>query len=1145
MNKKFSTFLASILLAGALVGTADAKLTALTADQAPAIGSSYVLGTAFDASKVTNGLSVSDATITVTAAATELITVGTEWKLESTTVDGFDNAFYLKTPNGKYLHIKNDNSSELVDEKDNATAFIYDETKDVVATADAAVNELAVSSAAIVVVAPATDVTTSPRYKFATLTAEVAGRTLISNPTDGNYYYVASAKADGTAVEKYMKYEANGITNAANADDSDAFLWKITKGAINGKVTYTFTSKANPEYSKTYLTNVAYDKGFNLYTDMECTKPLKNDFTEGSSAADLCILGVYLTPEQKKKESELNAILGNGFELTIDTEKDADETIEGISAFEGALVATDANTDGTRFQLKNGKKYIVLDTEAKWGAANVGVNKRGYKFDLMDKGDIDAAKQYAWFEFITNAGTVNKKQVNEVRVYASKDATDAIGSLYIITMDGKNYLTTSKAIATGESWPYLYLGSDNIVKVKDLVGKFWTIKYADTRANAKKDEVPYKEEYKYKGILVAQVGHGAAITAANQADYVPASTVYDLAPEAQWGVTAANVNDNKVTLTNRESGETITEVQFRKVGDNYIMYAASAAANITQDLVTLEAVEASETDGYAVYTENELKNNNFYLGQYHAIDGNNHAYYVENHAGSHQIGMTAIKEDADKWNLHLATRPVKVDGVEKQVIDTVFVYTNLIKLKADGSVDSKKTKTRLAILPYAFQKVGNKEFVDFKGGNNYDYYYCDPDNKEEANNATRFALKMKADGSYNFVEIQNGETEEDKKLDAKDEDNLNNTKVRVANSLNKGSLKTMGLYAEDDNSLMVIEKAESPEYHKITNNAWGDTIQLARANNLDQVIYEQYEAAASELLKDQVSFLNIENVNDPKFDGLNGAIFADTAYINRDENTCWQYLLALRPSFGYHSEKCEIPGHPAIASSDVDTVYGDFLVNLIDTANLYAIDHLHKNPYLIEDKTGEQRAKLSFVSGFHTNDTLYIVRASGDTVKLGMDTPDFNVAKFAFRYVDQDAKSFKIQTQFKEFVQNAASEEEIAERYEDTPSMISNEGYLAWENGVLAVMPGIEQGDVFTISEGVKKAPTANDEIAVSEVSVVAVDGAVIVKGAVGKTVAISNILGKTIANTVIASDNETISVPAGIAVVAVDGEEAVKVVVK
>ena len=43
----------------------------------------------------------------------------------------------------------------------------------------------------------------------------------------------------------------------------------------------------------------------------------------------------------------------------------------------------------------------------------------------------------------------------------------------------------------------------------------------------------------------------------------------------------------------------------------------------------------------------------------------------------------------------------------------------------------------------------------------------------------------------------------------------------------------------------------------------------------------------------------------------------------------------------------------------------------------------------------------------------------------------------------------------------------------------------------------------------------------------------------------VTNILGKVIANTVLTSDNQTINVPAGIVVVAVEGEEAAKAVVK
>ena len=74
---------------------------------------------------------------------------------------------------------------------------------------------------------------------------------------------------------------------------------------------------------------------------------------------------------------------------------------------------------------------------------------------------------------------------------------------------------------------------------------------------------------------------------------------------------------------------------------------------------------------------------------------------------------------------------------------------------------------------------------------------------------------------------------------------------------------------------------------------------------------------------------------------------------------------------------------------------------------------------------------------------------------------------------------------------------------------------------------------------------TDNESISASEVSVVATNGAVIIKGAEGKTVAISNVLGQTIANTVITSSEATISVPAGIVFVAVEGESAVKAIIK
>ena len=76
------------------------------------------------------------------------------------------------------------------------------------------------------------------------------------------------------------------------------------------------------------------------------------------------------------------------------------------------------------------------------------------------------------------------------------------------------------------------------------------------------------------------------------------------------------------------------------------------------------------------------------------------------------------------------------------------------------------------------------------------------------------------------------------------------------------------------------------------------------------------------------------------------------------------------------------------------------------------------------------------------------------------------------------------------------------------------------------------------------EAPTANETIAAGNVVVAGTNGAVVVKGAEGKNVIVSTILGKVVANEVVSSDNAQIATPAGIVVVSVDGE-SFKVVVK
>ena len=95
--------------------------------------------------------------------------------------------------------------------------------------------------------------------------------------------------------------------------------------------------------------------------------------------------------------------------------------------------------------------------------------------------------------------------------------------------------------------------------------------------------------------------------------------------------------------------------------------------------------------------------------------------------------------------------------------------------------------------------------------------------------------------------------------------------------------------------------------------------------------------------------------------------------------------------------------------------------------------------------------------------------------------------------------------------------------------------YLSNSNGKLGFTGS--KASALVVSVETMEAPTSNESVSASEVAVVAQDGAVVVKNAAGKNVVVSTILGQVVANEVLTSDNATINVPAGIVVVAVEGE--------
>lgn len=102
---------------------------------------------------------------------------------------------------------------------------------------------------------------------------------------------------------------------------------------------------------------------------------------------------------------------------------------------------------------------------------------------------------------------------------------------------------------------------------------------------------------------------------------------------------------------------------------------------------------------------------------------------------------------------------------------------------------------------------------------------------------------------------------------------------------------------------------------------------------------------------------------------------------------------------------------------------------------------------------------------------------------------------------------------------------------------------LALINGV--VVASADKTALPILVKAATELPVGNENINATEVKVVAGDGNVVIFNAAGKKVVVNNILGQVVANAVLSSDQVTLTVPKGIVVVAVEGENAVKAIVK
>ena len=269
-------------------------------------------------------------------------------------------------------------------------------------------------------------------------------------------------------------------------------------------------------------------------------------------------------------------------------------------------------------------------------------------------------------------------------------------------------------------------------------------------------------------------------------------------------------------------------------------------------------------------------------------------------------------------------------------------------------------------------------------------------------------------------------------------------------------------------------------------------------------------------------------------------------------------------------------------------VYGKYLINFSDFAAACTED---VNPYLFNTTAASNSSytRVGFMPGIHVGDDLYILTGAyadytaEEIAEEGVNEflTDYAAAypgyiydltgdehknvTWSFRYItpddaadveeEGDANSFLIESNVYGSADNG-----YQTVYGDATRAIAPTDSAAWlkmHNGCLVLTDAAAEfssaktgGDGALVFNAYQKTDaedmvTSTEDIEIEGVTVIAGDGTVTIKGASGKSVMIANILGKVVASTTLTSDSQTISVPAGIVVVAVEGEDAVKTVVK
>ena len=711
---------------------------------------------------------------------------------------------------------------------------------------------------------------------------------------------------------------------------------------------------------------------------------------------------------------------------------------------------------------------------------------------------------------------------------------------WVVTAGGVDYIkgavngTLHTCIEFDHSYPYLTRTTlDQAVYTIQLVT----------------DKAPDLTTHRANGVNVVADMSGHVVY-----DEKEASQNFAHMPATQWVVEYTGCEEDpvaRVKVVNREYSNVAFEGQLYKADDNVFIINHNYDNTLghhnskfaCSDTLKFTKVDPVNTLGY-LNPGDKVIENTFKLKQF--FDYGTDPYYLN---AVKQGKDTLLRAQAEGSNFELVPVKVNWDAAAYESTNIPYGYTS----EAAGATQLYKSVYMLKVKD-ADMINNDRVFV----GINKNGKYCVADTLDRNANYTLAYFTLKENNHWtadneegHYYALVRTEYPSAYPVDKDDvyTDDVNKFagwKYVFDDALDKLAIEQGQLDAKVENlcqdrtESFILEADTMPYYRRVVGLK---TEKFYSTNNENRTLGES--------VIDGVTYMNIFSaVEEPE---RNNEFFIDTAHVN--VSSMPTYLLALDVEAKKTAE-CNHEDHPAIGDhyQVIDYLQGRYMVDASVDSVIPAYLKNSVKPF------ENVYTRYAFVNAIHYQDTLYIMDAADATIKYDRDLYDGkNVAKkvvlkekaydgasIAFRLKDQsDDENFYIETKGKQYGYAANGNTWVKEQNHNIVSTGRGYSETGDHNGNWHQNVYEDIYQALLLNTTAQSDATANEDVEVSSVTVIAGNGQVTVAGAAGKKVVITNILGQTVANTVVTSDNATIAAPAGVVVVAIEGEDAVKAIVK